>query len=230
MNLDALVNELQDSKNRVFADEIFAQLDLLDKAKADLLAAKSEHKERFNDDSHDLIAEREKYKSFNDGFVEDHRNLIKDLKRRLKKQLDELKKDYKEEYKHVQSIPKHTERKLRDYYASRIEKYKDDQAAGVPGAAEEKERFIVGFASFKEKELRLAKEGSVEKLAQIKAEYDASVGEITEKFTKLIDEKNEKHQRMIADKVKAKNKQQIKQLDLQIKQNNNSLSVPGRRG
>ena len=218
MNLDALVNELQDSKNRVFADEIFAQLDLLDKAKADLLAAKSEHKERFNDDSHDLITEREKYKSFNDGFVEDHRNLIKDLKRRLKKQLDELKKDYKEEYKHVQSIPKHTERKLRDYYASRIEKYKDDQAAGVPGAAEEKERFIGGFASFKEKELRLAKEGSVEKLAQIKAEYDASVGEITEKFTKLIDEENEKHQRMIADKVKAKNKQQIKQLDLQIKQ------------
>ena len=218
MNLDALVNELSDSKNRVFADEIFAQLDLLDKAKADLLAAKSEHKERFNDDSHDLIAEREKYKSFNDGFVEDHRNLIKDLKYRLKKQLDELKKDYKEEYKHVQSIPKHTERKLRDYYASRIEKYKDDQAAGVSGAAEEKERFIGGFASFKEKELRLAKEGSVEKLAQIKAEYDASVGEITEKFTKLIDEENEKHQRMIADKAKAKNKQQIKQIDLQIKQ------------
>ena len=218
MNLDALVNELSDSKNRVFADEIFAQLDLLDQAKAELLAAKSEHKEQFNDDSHDLIAEREKYKSFNEGFYEDHRNLIKDLKYRLKKQLEELKKDYKEEYKHVQSIPKHTERKLKDYYARRIEKYKEDQAAGVPGAAEERERFIGGFASFREKELRLAKESSEEKLAQIKSEYDASVGEITEKFTKLIDEENEKHQRMIDDKVKAKNKQHIKQLDQQIKQ------------
>ena len=40
MNLNALVNELNNSKNRVFADEIFAQMDLLDQAKAKLLEAK----------------------------------------------------------------------------------------------------------------------------------------------------------------------------------------------
>ena len=89
MNLDALVNELQDSKNRVFADEIFAQLDLLDQAKAELLVAKTEHKTRFENDSFEIINEREKYISLNKGFRTDHKNLIKDYKYRLKKQLDE---------------------------------------------------------------------------------------------------------------------------------------------
>ena len=48
MNLDALVNELNNSKNRIFADEIFAQMDLLDQAKAKLLEAKEEGRKRAN--------------------------------------------------------------------------------------------------------------------------------------------------------------------------------------
>ena len=218
MNLDALVNELSDSKNRVFADEIFAQLDLLDQAKAELLAAKVEHKNRFENDSFEIINEREKYISLNKGFRSDHKNLIKDYKYRLKKQLEDLKKDYKEEYKHIQSIPQHTERKLKDYYARRIEEYNSDEDSGNPTAKEKKERFIADFATFKEKELRLAKESSEEKLSQINEEYAANVSAVTEKYHTLIDEENENHQRLIDEKITVKNKQQIKLLNDKIKQ------------
>ena len=218
MNLDALVNELSDSKNRVFADEIFAQLDLLDQAKAELLAAKVEHKKRFEKDSFEIINEREKYISLNKGFRSDHKNLIKDYKYRLKKQLEDLKKDYKEEYKHIQSIPHHTERKLKDYYARRIEEYNSDEDSGNPAAKEKKERFIADFATFKEKELRLAKENSEEKLSQINEEYAANVSAVTEKYHTLIDEENENHQRLIDEKITVKNKQQIKLLNDKIKQ------------
>ena len=218
MNLDALVNELSDSKNRVFADEIFAQLDLLDQAKAELLAAKVEHKKRFENDSFEIINEREKYISLNKGFRSDHKNLIKDYKYRLKKQLEDLKKDYKEEYKHIQSIPQHTERKLKDYYARRIEEYSSGEDSRSPAAKEKKERFIADFATFKEKELRLAKESSEEKLSQINEEYAANVSAVTEKYHTLIDEENENHQRLIDEKITVKNKQQIKLLNDKIKQ------------
>ena len=218
MNLDALVNELQDSKNRVFADEIFAQLDLLDQAKAELLVAKTEHKTRFENDSFEIINEREKYISLNKGFRTDHKNLIKDYKYRLKKQLENLSKDYKEEYKHIQNVPKHTECKLKDYYNRCLEEYKNDKASGNPIAKEKMERFIADFSTFREKELLAARESSEQRLSQINKEYAANVNEVTGKYRKLIDEENENHQRMIDEKIIAKNKQQIKLLNDKIKQ------------
>ena len=218
MNLDALVNELSDSKNRVFADKIFTQLDLCDQAKAELLEAKAEHKEQYNSDSFEIIEEREKYISLNKGFKSDHKQLIRDLKYRLKKQLEDLKKDYKEEYKHVQSIPKHTERKLKYYYSRRIEKYKDNEAANIPEAKEERESFISSFGAFREKELKLANESSEKRLSTINEEYAASVSEINEKYRKLIDEENEKHQKLVDEKITVKNRQQIKLLNQKIRQ------------
>ena len=218
MNLDALVNELNDSKNRVFADEIFAQMDLRDQAKAKLLDAKEEHKIQYEQKSHKIIEEREKYTSFNKGFKSDHKQLIKDLKYRSKKQLEVLKKDYKEEYKQIQSIPKHTERKLKDYYDRRMQQFKEKIDNKIPGAEEEKQRFIVEFAAFKDKEIALAKKNSAEKLSQLKEAYNADVSAIIEKTNKLINEENEKHQRLIDEKFKAKNKQQIKILNGKIKE------------
>ncbi len=217
MNLDALVNELNDSKNRVFADEIFAQMDLLDQAKAKLLEAKEEHKVRYAKESHKIIEEREKYISLNKGFVSDHKKLIKDLKYSSKKQLEVLKKDYKEEYKQVQKIPEHTGRKLKDYYARRMEQFKDETDNNLPGAEERKQRFIADFSAFREKELALAKKTSEEKLLQLKETYDANFRAITENTNKLINEENEKHQRLVDEKFKSKNKQQIKNLDEKIK-------------
>ena len=218
MNLDALVNELNDSKNRVFADEIFAQMDLRDQAKAKLLDAKEEHKIQYEQKSHKIIEEREKYISLNKGFKSDHKQLIKDLKYRSKKQLEVLKKDYKEEYKQIQSITKHTERKLKDYYDSRMQQFKEKIDNKIPGAEEEKQRFIVEFAAFKDKEIALAKKNSAEKLSQLKEAYNADVSAIIEKTNKLINEENEKHQRLIDEKFKAKNKQQIKILNGKIKE------------
>lgn len=218
MNLDALVNELNDSKNRVFADEIFAQMDLRDQAKAKLLDAKEEHKIQYEQKSHKIIEEREKYISLNKGFKSDHKQLIKDLKYRSKKQLEVLKKDYKEEYKQIQSIPKHTERKLKDYYDRRMQQFKEKIDNKIPGAEEEKQRFIVEFAAFKDKEIALAKKNSAEKLSQLKEAYNADVSAIIEKTNKLINEENEKHQRLIDEKFKAKNKQQIKILNGKIKE------------
>ena len=217
MNLDALVNELNDSKNRVFADEIFAQMDLLDQAKAELLNAKEEHKVRYEIESNKIIKEREKYISLNKGFKSDHKKLIKDLKYRSKKQLADLKKDYKEEYKQIQSIPAHTERKLKNYYALRMEKFKNEQNNNLPWVEEEKQRFIAGFAAFKEKELTIAKESSEENLSRLKKEYIANVNAIADETNKLIGEENEKHQRLIDEQFKAKNKQQIKMLGEKIK-------------
>ena len=218
MNLDALVNELNDSKNRVFADEIFAQMDLRDQAKAKLLDAKEEHKIQYEQKSHKIIEEREKYISLNKGFKSDHKQLIKDLKYRSKKQLEVLKKDYKEEYKQIQTIPKHTERKLKDYYDRRMQQFKEKIDNKIPGAEEEKQRFIVEFAAFKDKEIALAKKNSSEKLSQLKEAYNADVSAIIEKTNKLINEENEKHQRLIDEKFKAKNKQQIKILNGKIKE------------
>lgn len=218
MNLDALVNELNDSKNRVFADEIFAQMDLRDQAKAKLLNAKKEHKIQYEQKSHKIIEEREKYISLNKGFKSDHKQLIKDLKYRSKKQLEVLKKDYKEEYKQIQSTPVHTERKLNDYYARRMQQFKEKINSNVPGALEEKQRFVVEFTAFKEKELELAKKNSAEKLLQLKEAYNADVSAITEKTNKLIKEENENYQKLIDDNFKAKNKQKIKELDNQINQ------------
>ena len=217
MNLDALVNELNDSKNRVFADEIFAQMDLLDQAKAKLLEAKEEHKARYEKESCKIIEERENYISQNEGFESDHKKLIEDLKYRSKKQLEVLKKDYKEEYKQVQRIPEHTERKLKDYYVRRMEKFKDEQEADLPGAEEARQRFIVDFAEFRERELALARESSEEKLSQLKAAYAANVSAITDKTSELINEENEKHRKLIDEQFKAKNKQQIKLLDEKIR-------------
>ena len=218
MNLDALVNELNDSKNRVFADEIFAQMDLRDQAKAKLLDAKEEHKIQYEQKSHKIIEEREKYISLNKGFKSDHKQLIKDLKYRSKKQLEVLKKDYKEEFKQIQSIPKHTEHKLKDYYDRRMQQFKEKIDNKIPGAEEEKQRFIVEFAAFKDKEIALAKKNSAEKLSQLKEAYNADVSAIIEKTNKLINEENEKHQRLIDEKFKAKNKQQIKILNGKIKE------------
>lgn len=217
MNLDALVNELNNSKNRVFADEIFAQMDLLDQAKAKLLEAKEEHKVRYEEESNKIIREKEKLISLNKGFESDHKKKIEDLKYRSKKQLEVLKKDYKEEYKQVQSIPQHTERKLKDYYARRMEQFKDELNNNKPAIEEEKQRFISGFTAFREKEIALAKKTSEEKLMQLKASYDAEVSEITEKTNRLVNEEIENHKRLINEKFKEKNKQQIKLLDNEIK-------------
>ena len=217
MNLDALVNELNNSKNRVFADEIFAQMDLLDQAKAKLLEAKEEYKVRYEEESSIIIREKEKFISLNKGFESDHKNKIKDLKYRSKKQLEVLKKDYTEEYKQVQSVPKHTERKLKDYYARRMEKFQDEQKNNIPGVEEEKQRFIAGFAAFREKEIAQAKKTTEEKLAQLKATYAADVSAITDKTNKLINEEIEEHKKLINEKFIAKNKQQIKILDGKIK-------------
>ena len=217
MNLDALVNELNNSKNRVFADEIFAQMDLLDQAKAKLLEAKEEHKVRYEEESNKIIREKEKFISLNKGFESDHKKKIEDLKYRSKKQLEVLKKDYKEEYKQVQSIPQHTERKLKDYYARRMEQFKDELNNNKPAIEEEKQRFISGFTAFREKEIALAKKTSEEKLMQLKASYDAEVSEITEKTNRLVNEEIENHKRLINEKFKEKNKQQIKLLDNEIK-------------
>ena len=217
MNLDALVNELNNSKNRVFADEIFAQMDLLDQAKAKLLEAKEEHKVRYEEESNKIIREKEKLISLNKGFESDHKKKIEDLKYRSKKQLEVLKKDYKEEYKQVQSIPQHTERKLKDYYARRMEQFKDELNNNKPAIEEEKQRFISGFTAFREKEIALAKKTSEEKLMQLKASYDAEVSEITEKTNRLVNEEIENHKRLINEKIKEKNKQQIKLLDNEIK-------------
>lgn len=217
MNLDALVNELNNSKNRVFADEIFAQMDLLDQAKAKLLEVKEEHKVRYEEESNKIIREKEKFISLNKGFESDHKKKIEDLKYRSKKQLEVLKKDYKEECKQVQSIPQHTERKLKDYYARRMEQFKDEQNNNKPAIEEEKQRFISGFTAFREKEIALAKKTSKEKLMQLKASYDAEVSEITEKTNRLVNEEIENHKRLINEKFKEKNKQQIKLLDNEIK-------------
>ena len=217
MNLDALVNELNNSKNRVFADEIFAQMDLLDQAKAKLLEAKEEYKVRYEEESSIIIREKEKFISLNKGFESDHKNKIKDLKYRSKKQLEVLKKDYTEEYKQVQSVPKHTERKLKDYYARRMEKFQDEQKNNIPGVEEEKQRFIAGFAAFREKEIAQTKKTTEEKLAQLKATYAADVSAITDKTNKLINEEIEEHKKLINEKFIAKNKQQIKILDGKIK-------------
>ena len=217
MNLDALVNELNNSKNRVFADEIFAQMDLLDQAKAKLLEAKEEHKVRYEEESNKIIREKEKLISLNKGFESDHKKKIEDLKYRSKKQLEVLKKDYKEEYKQVQSIPQHTERKLKDYYARRMEQFKDELNNNKPAIEEEKQRFISGFTAFREKEIALAKKTAEEKLMQLKASYDAEVSEITEKTNRLVNEEIENHKRLINEKFKEKNKQQIKLLDNEIK-------------
>ena len=217
MNLDALVNELNNSKNRVFADEIFAQMDLLDQAKAKLLEAKEEHKVRYEEESNKIIREKEKFISLNKGFESDHKKKIEDLKYLYKKQLEVLKKDYKEEYKQVQSIPQHTERKLKDYYDRRMEQFKDELNNNKPAIEEEKQRFISGFTAFREKEIALAKKTSEEKLMQLKASYDAEVREITEKTNRLVNEEIENHKRLINEKIKEKNKQQIKLLDNEIK-------------
>ncbi|MBO5716472.1 MAG: ABC transporter permease subunit [Clostridia bacterium] len=217
MNLDALVNELNNSKNRVFADEIFAQMDLLDQAKAKLLEAKEEHKARYEEEANKIIREKEKFISLNKGFESDHKKKIKDLKYRSKKQLEVLKKDYKEEYKQAQRIPEHTERKLKDYYARYMKKFQDEQKNNIPGVEEEKQRFIAGFAAFREKELALAKQTSAEKLSQLKETYAADVIEITDKYNKLINDEIENHQRLVDEKFKAKNKQQIKILNKKIK-------------
>ena len=128
-----------------------------------------------------------------------------------------MKKDYKEEYKQVQSIPQHTERKLKDYYDRRMEQFKDELNNNKPAIEEEKQRFISGFTAFREKEIALAKKTSEEKLMQLKASYDAEVSEITEKTNRLVNEEIENHKRLINEKIKEKNKQQIKLLDNEIK-------------
>ena len=73
MNLEALVDKLHDSQNRVFADKIFAQMDLIDEARKQWIKKKESHKIECEKACIPLITQREQYKALNTGFSKDYK-------------------------------------------------------------------------------------------------------------------------------------------------------------
>ena len=130
MNLEVLVDKLSSSQNRLFADKIFAQMDLIDDAKKALIKAKEAHIVERERKSLPLISQREQYKAYNTGFSKDYREKIREYKQVAKAKIKELNGYYKIEVKQLKSeISKFADR-LNDYYKHHKKEYRSCKENG----------------------------------------------------------------------------------------------------
>ena len=218
MNLEVLVDKLSSSQNRLFADKIFAQMDLIDDAKKVLIKAKETHIVELERKSLPLISQREQYKAYNIGFSKDYREKIREYKQVAKAKIKELNGDYKIEVKQLKSeISKFADR-LNDYYKHHKKEYEKAIEKNVENAKQKYETFEKDFKVFKEEEINNITKKNNDKIQELTQRHKTQVFAINQKLKEDINFELENHRKQKEEKYVKNNKFEIKKINRQLKE------------
>lgn len=218
MNLEVLVDKLSSSQNRLFADKIFAQMDLIDDAKKVLIKAKETHIVELERKSLPLISQREQYKAYNTGFSKDYREKIREYKQVAKAKIKELNGDYKIEVKQLKSeISKFADR-LNDYYKHHKKEYEKAIEKNVENAKQKYETFEKDFKVFKEEEINNITKKNNDKIQELTQRHKTQVFAINQKLKEDINFELENHRKQKEEKYVKNNKFEIKKINRQLKE------------
>lgn len=218
MNLEVLVDKLSSSQNRLFADKIFAQMDLIDDAKKALIKAKETHIVERERKSLPLISKREQYKAYNTGFSKDYREKIREYKQVAKAKIKELNGDYKIEVKQLKSeISKFADR-LNDYYKHHKKEYEKAIEKNVENAKQKYETFEKDFKVFKEEEINNITKKNTDKIQELTQLHKTQVFAINQKLKEDINFELENHRKQKEEKYVKNNKFEIKKINKQLKE------------
>lgn len=218
MNLEVLVDKLSSSQNRLFADKIFAQMDLIDDAKKALIKAKEAHIVERERKSLPLISQREQYKAYNTGFSKDYREKIREYKQVAKAKIKELNGDYKIEVKQLKSeISKFADR-LNDYYKHHKKEYEKAIEKNVENAKQKYETFEKDFKVFKEEEINNITKKNTDKIQELTQLHKTQVFAINQKLKEDINFELENHRKQKEEKYVKNNKFEIKKINKQLKE------------
>lgn len=218
MNLEVLVDKLSSSQNRLFADKIFAQMDLIDDAKKVLIKAKETHIVERERKSLPLISQREQYKAYNIGFSKDYREKIREYKQVAKAKIKELNGDYKIEVKQLKSeISKFADR-LNDYYKHHKKEYEKAIEKNVENAKQKYETFEKDFKVFKEEEINNITKKNNDKIQELTQLHKTQVFAINQKLKEDINFELENHRKQKEEKYVKNNKFEIKKINKQLKE------------
>lgn len=218
MNLEVLVDKLSSSQNRLFADKIFAQMDLIDDAKKALIKAKETHIVERERKSLPLISQREQYKAYNTGFSKDYREKIREYKQVAKAKIEELNGDYKIEVKQLKSeISKFADR-LNDYYKHHKKEYEKAIEKNVENAKQKYETFEKDFKVFKEEEINNITKKNNDKIQELTQLHKTQVFAINQKLKEDINFELENHRKQKEEKYVKNNKFEIKKINKQLKE------------
>ncbi len=217
MNLEALVDKLHDSQNRVFADKIFAQMDLIDEARKQWIKKKESHKIECEKACLPLITQREQYKALNTGFSKDYKENIKSHKQKTKAKLKELTSDYKIEVKQLKSeINKFGER-LDSYYKHHKKEYEKAIHQNVKNAKHKFENFEKDFKEFRIEEIKNITNRNLDKVNELTEAYNAQVNLLKKELHDYISNQLITHKKQKNEKYVKSNKAKIKEISAQIK-------------
>lgn len=217
MNLEALVDKLHDSQNRVFADKIFAQMDLIDEARKQWIKKKESHKIECEKACLPLITQREQYKALNTGFSKDYKENIKSHKQKTKAKLKELTSDYKIEVKQLKSeINKFGER-LDSYYKHHKKEYEKAIHQNVENAKQKFENFEKDFKEFRIEEIKNITNRNLDKVNELTEAYNAQVNLLKKELHDYISNELITHKKQKNEKYVKSNKAKIKEISAQIK-------------
>ena len=218
MNLEVLVDKLSSSQNRLFADKIFAQMDLIDDAKKALIKAKEAHIVERERKSLPLISQREQYKAYNTGFSKDYREKIREYKQVAKAKIKELNGDYKIEVKQLKSeISKFADR-LNDYYKHHKKEYEKAIEKNVENAKQKYETFEKDFKVFIEEEINNITKKNTDKIQELTQLHKTQVFAINQKLKEDINFELENHRKQKEEKYVKNNKFEIKKINKQLKE------------
>lgn len=217
MNLEALVNKLPDSKNRFFADRIFAKLDLIRDAKKQYIKIKESHKVESEKLCLPLINQRELYKSLNTGFSKDYKESIREHKQKAKAKIKELANDYKVEVKQLKTEVGKFEERLNSYYKHHKKEYDKAILHGDKNAQEKLVKFENDFKEFKEEEIKNISSKNLNKIQELTNVYNNQVKEIKYELNQFINSQLDTHKKQKEEKYVKTNKLKIKEINKKIK-------------
>ena len=178
MNLEALVDRLNDSKSREFANQIFAQMDIVDNAYEELEEIKESHKVNFEKLSAPLVTKRETYIALNIGFSKDYKASIRDHKLQAKAQIKEIKSDTKIELKQLKSEIGKFEERLDSYYTHHKKEYELAIKNNVAGAQAKFDKFEKDFKEFKQEQMQKIAKSNEEKISLLLETANKQISEI----------------------------------------------------
>lgn len=217
MNLEALVDRLNESKSREFANQMFAQMDLIDGARKKLVDIKESHKIDLEKNLAPLITQRERYIALNIGFSKDYRASIRDYKLTAKAKIKELNSDYKIESKQLKSEIGKFEERLNSYYKHHKKEYEKAIHNNVENAQLKLNKFEKDFKEFKEEEIKNITKKNLDKVCELKKILDKQVLLIQSDLKEKINIETANHKKLKEEKYVKNNKEKIKQIKKEIK-------------
>lgn len=218
MSLEVLVDRLNDSKNREFANRIFAQMDIIDAGYEELEKIKHSHKVNFEKKSLPLITQRETFIALNIGFSKDHREKIRDYRLETKAKIKEIKSDSKIELKQLKSELKKFEERLDDYYNHHKKEYLLAIERNVPNAQAKLDKFEKDYVEFRSEQVEEMKRKNEEAINNLIENCNKEVSRLENELKTFIDNENLEHKKLKEQRFIENNKIEIKKINKEIKE------------